>query len=184
MRALLVIDIQNDYFPGGNMELEGSEEAGRVAGGLLAAFRERALPVFHIQHISTRPGSGFFLPHTDGARIHRSVEPLPGETVVVKHHPNSFRETPLLQLLRDRSVTKLVIVGMMTHMCVDTTTRAACDLGFSCALAHDACAGRALSFDDRTVSARDAHTAYMGALNGIFARVTDGATILAELPPR
>ncbi len=184
MKALLLIDIQNDYFPGGRMELEGSEEAGQVAGTLLAAFRERGLPVFHVRHISSRPDAGFFLPETEGSLTHRSVEPLEGEPIVIKHFPNSFRETSLLGQLRERNITELVIAGMMTHMCVDTTVRAACDLGFACTLAHDACAGRALSFGGRTVSARDAHTAYMAALNRIFARVVDAAAVRAELPSR
>ena len=184
MKALLLIDIQNDYFPGGRMELEGSEEAGRAAGTLLAAFRERGLPVFHVRHISTRPDAGFFLPDTEGSLIHRSVEPLEGEPVVIKHFPNSFRETTLLGLLRERGISELVVAGMMTHMCVDTTVRAACDLGFACTLAHDACAGRALSFAGRTVSARDVHTAYMAALNRIFARVADAAAVCAELSSR
>ena len=184
MKALLLIDIQNDYFPGGKMELEGSAEAGHAAGALLAAFRGRDLPVFHVRHISTRPDAGFFLPDTEGSLIHRSVEPLDGEPIVIKHFPNSFRETTLLGQLRERSITELVIAGMMTHMCVDTTVRAACDLGFACTLAHDACAGRALSFGGRTVSARDAHAAYMAALNRIFARVVDVSDACAGLPSR
>ena len=184
MKALLLIDIQNDYFPGGKMELEGSEDAGQIAGGLLAAFREYGLPVFHVRHISTRTDAGFFLSNTEGSLIHRSVEPLAEEPVVIKHFPNSFRETTLLGQLRERNISGLVVAGMMTHMCVDTTVRAACDLRFTCTLAHDACAGRALSFGGRTVSARDAHTAYMAALNRIFARVVDAAAIRAELSSR
>ena len=118
MKALLLIDIQNDYFPGGKMELEGSEDAGQIAGGLLAAFREYGLPVFD---------AGFFLSNTEGSLIHRSVEPLAEEPVVIKHLPNSFRETTLLGQLRERNISGLVVAGMMTHMCVDTTVRAACD---------------------------------------------------------
>jgi len=179
--ALLLIDIQNDYFPGGAMELVGSVEAGQRAAMLLAAFRRKGLPVIHVQHISTRPGATFFLPDTQGAEIHECVAPQEGETIVRKHFPNSFRETPLLEHLRSRNITGLVIAGMMTHMCVDTTTRAAADLGFACQLAHDACATRALSFDGATVSAADVQTAFVASLNGFFAKVQSAGDLCVGL---
>jgi nicotinamidase-related amidase len=179
--ALLLIDIQNDYFPGGAMELAGSVEAGRRAAMLLAAFRRTGRPVIHVQHISTRPGATFFLPDTPGAEIHPCVAPQEGETIVRKHFPNSFRETPLLEHLRESKITGLVIAGMMTHMCVDTTTRAAADLGFSCQLAHDACATRALSFGGSTVAAADVQTAFVASLNGFFAKVQSAGDLCAGL---
>ena len=169
--ALLVIDIQNDYFPGGAMELAGSTKAGAEAGKLLEAFRGKGLPVIHIQHISTRPGATFFVPGTKGVEIHPSVAPRTGETIIQKNFPNSFRDTPLLQHLRDNDITRLVIAGMMTQMCIDTTVRAAADLGFACSLAHDACATRDLSFNDVTVPAASVQAAFLAALNGLFARV-------------
>ncbi len=170
-RALLLIDIQNDYFPGGAMALEGSPEAGRQAGRLLAAFRDRRLPIVHIQHVSTRPGATFFLPGTRGVEIHDSVAPREGETLFQKPFPNSFRDTPLLEHLRKTGVTDLLIAGMMTQMCVDSTTRAAADLGFACTLAHDACATRALTFGAAAVPAAQVQAAFMAALNGLFAKV-------------
>ena len=170
-RALVLIDIQNDYFPGGTMELVASETAAHNAAQLLAAFRAKALPVVHIQHIANRPGATFFLPGTKGAEFHEAVAPMAGETVFTKHFPNSFRETPLLEHLRALGSPELVIAGMMTHMCVDTTTRAAFDLGFACLLAHDACATKDLAFDGKTAAAQDVQTAYMAGLNGIFAKV-------------
>jgi nicotinamidase-related amidase len=66
--ALLIIDIQNDYFPGGAMELEGAEAAGEKAGAAIRAFRSRGLPVIHVRHLSVRPGSTFFIPGTRGRR--------------------------------------------------------------------------------------------------------------------
>ncbi len=180
-QALLLIDIQNDYFPHGAMELVGSDQAGIEAGRLLRAFREKAGHIVHIQHVSTRPGAGFFLPGTPGAEIHASVAPEPGEIVFVKHFPNGFRETPLLEHLRKHKIEKLVIAGMMTQMCIDTTTRAAADLGFQCRLAHDACATRALSFGGATVSAQDVQTAFLAALNGLFAKILSAEEICASL---
>jgi nicotinamidase-related amidase len=147
----------------------------------LRVFRQKSLPIIHIQHIFTRPGAKFFLPGTPGALIHTSVAPLDGETVFQKHYPNSFRETPLLEHLRQGQITQLVIAGMMTHMCIDTTTRAAADLGFECRLAHDACATKALAFGGVTVPAEQVHTAFLAALNGSFARVLSVAEVCAAL---
>jgi nicotinamidase-related amidase len=180
-KALLLIDIQNDYFPGGAMELVNSSLAAVKAGKLLQAFRQRALPVIHIQHVSVRPGATFFLPDTVGVEIHESVAPASGETVFQKYYPNSFRDTPLLQHLRDRRISELVIAGMMTHMCVDSTTRAAADLGFQSILAHNACATRALSFGGAAVSAEDVQRAFIAALNGLFAKVLSAEEICAGL---
>ncbi|MCM2288189.1 MAG: cysteine hydrolase [Sulfuritalea sp.] len=179
--ALLVIDIQNDYFPGGAMELVDSSEAGEQARKLIEAFRGKSLPVIHVQHIATRPGASFFVPDTKGVEIHPSVVPRDGETVIRKNFPNSFRDTPLLQHLRDNKITRLVIAGMMTHMCIDSTVRAAGDLGFECVLAHDACATRSLSFGGTTVPAATVHAAFLAALNGLFARVQAADEVCAGL---
>ncbi|MBL8490511.1 MAG: cysteine hydrolase [Rhodocyclaceae bacterium] len=179
--ALLLIDIQNDYFPGGAMEVVGAADAAARAATLLAAFREKAMPVIHVQHIAARPGATFFLPGTAGAEIHASVAPLPGEALFRKHFPNSFRETPLREHLRAAGISRLAIAGMMTHMCIDTTTRAAADLGFSCLLCHDACATRALSFEGVHVPAEGVQAAYLAALNGLFAKVVSAGELLAGL---
>jgi nicotinamidase-related amidase len=179
--ALLLIDIQNDYFPGGAMELVGSVEAGAKASQLLGIFREKSLPVIHIQHLATRPGATFFLPDTQGVQINGCVSPNSGETVIQKNFPNCFRGTPLLEHLRSEKITKLVIAGMMTHMCVDTTVRAAADLGFQNILAHDACATRDLSFDGRAVSAQGVQTAYLAAIHGSFAEVKGVDEICANI---
>ena len=180
-QALLLVDIQNDYFPGGAMELVGSPQAGAQAEALLQAFRAAGRPVVHIQHVSTRPGATFFLPGTEGVKIHASLAALPGEPVFQKHFPNSFRETPLLGHLRDQGIDQLVIAGMMTHMCIDTTARAAADLGFLCQLAQDACATRDLAHQGVTVPAALVQAAYLAALDGTFARVMTVKEICAGL---
>ena len=165
-QALMIVDIQNDYFPGGAMELVGSSHAGGQAGKLLQAFRQRAI---------------FFLPDTPGVRIHARVAPIDGEPVFQKHYPNSFRDTPLLEHLRSHQITQLVVAGMMTHMCIDTTVRAAFDLGFQCQVALDACATRALSFGGVTVSAGDVQATFLAALNGVFAKLSSADEICADL---
>jgi len=179
--ALVLIDLQNDYFPGGTMELAGPDAAVSQAALMLDAFRRKGLPVVHIQHIATRPGATFFLPDSKGAEIHASVQPGPGERVVVKHFPNGFRETTLLEELRSIGASKLTFGGMMTHMCVDTTVRAAADLGFQCALAQDACATRGLVFAGQPVEAEKVQLAYLAALNGSFATVQPARELCAAL---
>lgn len=169
--ALLIIDIQNDYFPGGRMELVGSVEAANQASLLLKFFREHKAPRFFVQHVSTRPGASFFLPNTKGKHINESVQPDPKEPVIIKHHPNSFRDTELMEKLQNANVGKLVVCGMMTHLSIDATVRAATDLGFTCLTAQDACTTRSLTLGDYRVEAVDVHHAFLAALNGVYGKV-------------
>ena len=97
--ALLLIDIQNDYFPNGRMPLEKSTEASLKAQEILQAFRTRQKPVIHVQHISTRPDATYFLPCTKGIEFHPNVQPNKNETIIKKHYPNSFKDTGLLNHL-------------------------------------------------------------------------------------
>lgn len=180
-KALLIIDIQNDYFPGGAMALEGSLEAGERAGVLLAAARRHSLPVIHVQHISLRPAASFFLAGSRGVEIHESVAPRVHELVIEKHYPNSFRETGLLEKLKTLGIEELVIAGMMSNMCIDATVRAAADLGFSVRLAHDACAARALAFNGVSVPAREVHAAFMAGLQGLYAKLASVEALVEEL---
>jgi nicotinamidase-related amidase len=179
--ALILIDLQNDYFPGGRMELEGSVEASFKAKALLDSFRQKRLPTVHIQHVSVRPGASFFLPNTDGLLIHESVKPLPGEVILQKNYPNSFRGTPLMTHLEGEGVQRLVICGAMTHMCVDSTVRAAFDYGFECLVAGDACATKALKFGDEIIPAKSVHSAYLAALGSTFAKVATTDDVLKQL---
>jgi nicotinamidase-related amidase len=179
--ALVLVDLQNDYFPGGAMELVGAEDAVAQARVLLQAFRARALPVFHIRHIAKRPGATFFLPGTTGIGFHAAVEPLTEETVVTKHFPSGFRDTTLLEKLRAVRASRLVVAGMMTHMCVDTTVRAAADLGFECLLAQDGCATKALQFSGHQIDAQQVQLAYLAALHGAFAKVQPAQSIATDL---
>jgi nicotinamidase-related amidase len=171
--ALVVIDIQNDYFPGGAMELEGAEAAASKAAAALARFRKDGQPVFHVRHLSVRPGATFFLPGTRGADIHASVAPRGGEPVLEKNFPNSFRNTALQATLEKEGIKNLVIAGMMTHMCVDASVRQAADLGYKVTLLGDACATRAQTYAGETVPARQVHAAFLAALNGFYAKVVN-----------
>jgi nicotinamidase-related amidase len=171
-RALLIVDMQNDYFPGGKMELIGIEKAAENVSRLLAMFRGTGQQIFHIQHLSTKPGAIFFLPDTTGVEIHPSVAPQNGEPVIRKHFPNSFRDTALLEEMRIRDINELVVCGAMSHMCIDTTVRAGFDLGVSWIVIADGCATRDIVFGDQIIGAAQVHGAYMASLASGFAKVT------------
>ncbi len=167
--ALLIIDIQDFYFPGGRSELVDPEAASLNAQKLLRGFREKGLLVVHVRHIAEQ-----------GAEIHRTVRPVEGEKVISKNHVNAFKETDLLEYLREHRIEKLVICGMMTHMCVEAAVRAARDYDFDITLIHDACATRALTFDGKEVSAADVHRSTLSSLDRYYARVIDTETFLKD----
>lgn len=171
MSALLIVDIQNDYFPGGRMPLVNIEQAAENARQLLDHFRKTGQPTFHIQHTWDDPVAPFFVAGTPGAAIHESIAPKPGEPVIVKHFANSFRGTTLLDELRRAGAKDVTICGAMSHMCIDATTRAAADFGFDCTVAHDACATRDVEFNGTIVAAKDVHAAYMSALGFAYAKM-------------
>jgi nicotinamidase-related amidase len=169
--ALIIIDIQNDYFDKGTMTLVSSDKASENARLLLDRFRADSLPIIHIQHIATRPTATFFLPNTKGAEIHENVKPLGQEKIIVKHYPNSFRETELLDYLKNKNITDLVICGMMTHMCVDSTARAAKDFGFNIVLIGDACATKDQEINGQIIKAEHVQKSFLAAINYFYATV-------------
>jgi nicotinamidase-related amidase len=180
-RALLLVDLQNDYFPGGKMELVGINQAAVQARALLDAWRQRQWPTYHIQHVSRPPRATFFLPGTPGVEIHELIAPLSGENVIEKQFPNSFLGTGLKDRLISAWVPELVICGAMSHMCIDATTRAGADLGFACTVIHDACATRDLRFGDTLIPAGQVHGAFMAALAAFYARVVSLEEFLRSL---
>lgn len=163
--ALILIDIQEFYFEGDG-KLQGCEEASEMAFKVLSAFRAEKLPVIHVMHGEKSP-------------IHSNVKPIEGEKVIVKHEINSFLGTDLLVYLREHHIKKLVLCGMMTHMCLEAATRAASDYGFACTVIHDACATRDLKFGDYTVKAQDVHHAVLAALT-YYAKVISAKEFLKE----
>lgn len=169
--ALILVDIQNDYFPGGRFELVGIEKAAENAQHLLQQFRSKQAPIFHIQHLTTHPGATFFLPGTPGVETHVSVAPSATETLIPKHFPSSFRETSLLEQLQAAAITDLVFCGAMSHMCIDATVRLAFDLGFNCTVIADACATRDLEYKGELVKAAEVQCAFMSALTMFYATV-------------
>jgi nicotinamidase-related amidase len=151
--ALLLIDIQNFYFPGGRSELVEPAKAAENAAKLLAEFRKEGKLVIHVRHNSE-----------PGGEINKLVEPVAGEKIVSKSAVNCFVGTDLLDFLRSEKVDSLVICGMQTHMCVEAATRAAADFGFKCILIGDACATKDVKYEDKVVKAGDVHYSTLGSL--------------------
>ena len=166
--ALLIIDIQDFYFPGGKSPLVNPEAASANAAKVLGAFRTAGNPVVHVRH-EFEPGGS----------IHASVAPVEGEKVFTKTEVSCFNGTKVLAHLKEIGVEKLVIVGMQTHMCLEAATRAAHDLGFECVVVSDACATRDLKYGDRTVPAADVHASTLATLNRTYATVVDTETFLS-----
>lgn len=169
--ALVLIDIQNDYFPNGRLPVERSIEVSLKAQEALQAYRSKQKTVIHVQHISTRPDASYFLPCTKGLEFHSNVQPNKNEAIIKKHYPNSFKDTTLHSHLVKNQINHLVFCGMMTHLCVDATVRAAYDLGFSCTVLHDACGTRNLEFNNTLIPAQNVHHAFLAALQPTYANV-------------
>jgi len=179
--ALLIIDVQNDYFPGGKMTLENAEQAAEKTKRILEYFRKNNLPVIHIKHISTNDGAAFFLPDTDGARINQLVLPEEDEKIITKHFPNSFRGTDLLSDLQSNKIKNLVITGMMTDVCVEATTRAAFDFGFNNTIIGDATATRNRELNGEVVKAAEIQRSFLAgisALGNLYAHIVSAHDFL------
>jgi len=178
-RALVLIDIQNDYFPDGKWTLSGIDSAADNAVKLLASARKAGDLVVHVRHEFPTADAPFFAPASPGSQIHPKVRNLDGEPVVLKHHVNAFRETELKAILDRHGVEEVVICGAMSHMCVDAGTRAAVDLGYTCVVVHDACATRDQEFAGAVVPAAQVHAAFMAALQFGYARLVSTDEYLA-----
>ena len=178
--ALIIIDIQKDHFPGGKHPLVKPLEAAKNAYMLLQCFREHNENHVHIQHISKEPDAAFFISGDRGTDIHDSVAHFEGEPIVYKHAPNSFLNTTLFELLKSWNVERVVICGMMTHMDVDATARAASDLGFQVMVAEDACATRDLKHGETVIPSEHVNKAFLAALKS-YGRVMKSEEIIAFL---
>jgi nicotinamidase-related amidase len=177
-RALLIIDIQRDYFPGGAMPLVEPDAAAAAARRVLDRFRADGSPVVHLKHVWEGEDAAFMRPGTDGVEIHDTVAPADGEPVIEKAEPNGFLGTSLEDQLRSAGVGELVVAGMMSSMCVDATVRAAVDKGVGTTVVHDGCAAPDLQFGGRTVPADAVHAAFMAALSDGYAEVVGAAELL------
>lgn len=181
-RATIAVDIQNDYFPGGKFPLDGMEKAAARAQAVLDAARARGDLIVHVRHESADTSAPFFHPGSEGANINPAAAPQGDEIVVTKNHVNAFKDTGLHSVLQDNEIDEVVIVGAMSHMCIDAATRAASDLGYQTTVIADACATRDLEFQGTTVPAAQVHAAMMSGLAFGYATVTEAKDWIAGQP--
>jgi nicotinamidase-related amidase len=151
--ALIIIDIQNFYFPGGKSELVEPEKAAEKAKILLNYFRENNGLVVHVKH-----------DFSPGGEIHQLVKPLDNEKVFTKKEVNAFLNTGLNEYLKQNNIKYVTLCGMQTHMCLEAGTRAAHDFGYECTVVEDACATRDLKFGEVTVKAKEVHYSTLSTL--------------------
>lgn len=172
-RAIVTVDLQNDYWPSGKWPLVGIEEAAANAVKVIEKARSDGDTVIHVRHEFLSPDAPFFVIGSEGAEINPVVRPIEGEPVIVKNYPNSFRETELKQMLDEKGIEEVVVVGAMSHICIAATGRAASEFGYNTVVVHDACATRDVEFNGTTVPAAQVHAANMSALAFAYGKVVD-----------
>lgn len=170
-RGLVVVDLQNEYLPGGKLPLSNIVVAVGNARQVISHARETNIPVFHIRHESDDEGAPIFVKGSNGAQIQPAVAPEGHEPVIVKKHINAFRETDLKQQLEAAGIEELIVIGAMSHMCIDAVVRAAVDMGYPVTVLHDACATLDLTFGGVKVPAAQAHATMMAAFEFGYATV-------------
>lgn len=178
-RAIIVVDLQNEYLATGKLPLVGIDPALVNAARIIAAARAKSESVIHVRHEMVQAGAPIFTPGSDGVQIIPAVAPAEGEAVVLKNYPNSFRDTLLKQMLDEKGVKELVVIGAMSHMCIEATSRAAADFGYSVTVVHDACATMNLEFEGTLVPAAQVHAAAMAALAFGYASIKTTDAYLA-----
>lgn len=179
-RAVVVVDLQNEYLPTGKLPLVGLDMALNNAAKVIGAARSRGDLLIHVRHEFPGTDLPFFTPGSDGVEIIPTVAPGGTETVIVKNHPNSFRETALQETLQAAGVEEVVVVGAMSHMCIAATSRAATDLGYRTVVVHDACATMDVEFDGQVVPAAQVHAANMAAIAFAHGEVLTTESLLAR----
>ena len=169
-KALIVIDVQNEYFPGGALALPDAERALPNILRLIELARERGEPVVYIQHV-TPEGSPAFAKGSSGSELLGQLDVREADPLFSKSHPSAFQETGLLEYIGQNGIKALDICGFMTQMCCDTTSREGYQRGYAVRLFSDATAARELEVDGQKIPHDTVHRVSLGAL-ARFAQIT------------
>lgn len=175
-KALIIIDVQNDYFPGGRFELKNTSNTLNNIKKVLTYARNNSYSIFHVQHIAPE-NAPFFAKGSIGSELYHEITPLTGEHIIQKNYPNSFFKTDLKNILDKEDIKDIIICGMMTHMCIDSTTRGALELGLNCTLIEDCCTTKDLEYDTNIISWDNVHNSFISALTR-FSKVVKTETFL------
>lgn len=177
--ALILIDIQNIYFTEGVYLLRKPEVAAQQAKKVLDEFRKRSLPVIHVKHLFHT--EKYTEPEEYLIDFYPEVKPSVNEKIVIKRYPNAFHQTDLLKYLQSLDISHLVITGMMSHMCIDTTVRACQTYGFKVIVIDDACTTKALERKGEVIDALTVHNTFMASLDGMFATITSADEFILRM---
>lgn len=169
--ALLIIDAQNEY-ASGNLKVTNAEASGKVIASLLERYRAANGKVVHILH-KTPEGAPVFTPNTTLAEEFDALKAKDGEELIWKHHPGSFAETNLDDLLKGWGIKKVVLTGYMAHVCVSTTARQASQRGYDVLVVEDGIGDR----DIPGVNGDELTKVTLAELGDVFATVVKSEEI-------
>jgi nicotinamidase-related amidase len=177
--VVVVIDAQHEYVDGA-LSLPGVQPALQEIGKLLARARHLMTPIIHVVHLG--PADGLFAPASDGAEVARPATPAPNEPVLSKRLPNAFGSTDLADRVHALKKPGIILVGFMTHMCVEATARAAIDLGLRATVIAAATATRDLPdpLTGGVIPAAEVQRNALAALSDRFATVVPDVAALQD----
>ncbi|WP_411382637.1 cysteine hydrolase family protein [Pseudomonas sp. L7] len=178
-QALIIVDFQKDYFPGGKWLLEGIQSAADNAVRALQHARSTGQWVVHVRHEFADGQAPFLAAGSEGTRVYPGLAEQGDEPVIVKHQVNAFKDTRLAQLLSEWNIEQLLVVGNMSHVCVDAIVRAGADLGYKITVLHDACATHDQTFNGVNIPAAQVQGAFMAGLAFGYAEVVSTEDYLA-----
>ncbi len=179
--ALLLIDIQKGLFDPFWGERNNPQAENNMTT-LLALFREKAMPIFHVQHLSILPTSPL-RPGQSGAEFMDFVQPKNGEFVFQKNVNSAFIGTQLEKRLKKNKIKTLVIMGISTDHCVSTSVRMASNLGFNTFVVADATfTFERIGFDGTRYTADNIHAISLASLHNEFATVVNTKDLLHLIP--
>jgi nicotinamidase-related amidase len=179
--ALIIVDVQNDYFPNGKFPIWKPVETAKQIQVLINKFRNENKEVIHVVHHTTeeqRKQIPFFEPGTWGVEIHDSVKPLPSEKVIIKQYSDSFVGTDLTDYLKSKGIDTTIVVGMLMHNCVNATAYASTDLGFKTYVVDEAVDTVDLKYNDEVIPAEVIKKSFLAGIQFAYAKVKTVAQIL------
>lgn len=180
--ALIVVDIQNEYYagkdfrgqmviPDGNKVLENSKK-------LVDYAHQQGMPVYFVRHMGPKD-SPLFAEGSVYAQFHKDLQPSEQDVIITKATPSSFVGTDLDAQLKKKGIKTVIVIGLMTHMCISSTARDAVPLGYSVIIPEDATATRNLDSTDGVVDHKTLQRAALAGVADVFAEIMTTKQVMA-----
>jgi nicotinamidase-related amidase len=179
-RALLVIDVQDEYFTGQLPVTHPPASLDNILKVMNAASAQQ-IPIVVVQHTEPEADSPIFNQQTPAWQLHHTIAEHPHDLLIEKHLPGSFTGTELESWLREHQIDTVVISGYMTQMCCDTTARQAAHLGFGVEFLSDATGTLAFENEAGSATAEELHRATLVSQNSFFSKVLPTTTWIESL---